>query len=112
MPVPVLVAFPLAPATTAPDGSVTVPLIAPRNVWAFPATANRARATKIPSVRLISLLQQNLNILAKGGCRYIWIALQLESQIANVHYAAIFQLLTVVAKDGNTLFGKKRYGNL
>src|SRR6202011_3783561 len=80
-PVPVLVAFTLAPATTAPDGSVTVPLMAPRNVWAFPATANRDRATKIPSIRLISLLQQNLNILAKGGCRYIWIALQLESQI-------------------------------
>src|SRR5580698_3508672 len=31
-----LVAFTLAPATTAPDGSVTVPLMAPRNVCAYP----------------------------------------------------------------------------
>jgi hypothetical protein len=38
--------------------------------------------------------------------------MQIESQIANVRYAAIFQLLTAVAKDGNTLFGNKRYGNL
>jgi hypothetical protein len=33
------VAFTLALATTAPDWSVTVPLIAPRKVWLKPATA-------------------------------------------------------------------------
>src|SRR6266571_3542712 len=40
MPVAVSVAFTWAFGTTAPDGSVTVPLIAPRNVWAFVAAAS------------------------------------------------------------------------
>src|SRR5258708_3370719 len=40
MPVAVSVAFTWAFGTTAPDGSVTVPLIAPRNVWAFAAAAS------------------------------------------------------------------------
>ncbi len=38
--VAVSVAFTWAFGTTAPDGSVTVPLIAPRNVWAFIAAAS------------------------------------------------------------------------
>src|SRR5260370_26372419 len=38
--VAVSVAFTWAFGTTAPDGSVTVPLIAPRNVWAFVAAAS------------------------------------------------------------------------
>src|SRR5712691_6950788 len=38
--VAVSVAFTWAFVTTAPDGSVTVPLIAPRNVWAFVAAAS------------------------------------------------------------------------
>src|SRR5260370_32217219 len=105
MSVPVLVAFTLAPAPIAPDGSVTVPLMAPRNVWAFPATANSATATKIPSMCLISLLQQNLNILATRWVQLFRITLQLESQSLNAGSGAIFQLLTGVAKDSNTLFG-------
>src|SRR5437879_8316181 len=80
MPVPELVAFTLAPATTAPDGSVTVPLMAPRNVWAFPATASRASAIKIPSIRLISLLQQNLNILAQGWVQVYAVACSLKAK--------------------------------
>src|SRR6266436_5858199 len=40
MPVADSVAFTAALGTTAPDGSVTVPLMAPRNVWAFAATAS------------------------------------------------------------------------
>src|SRR6266571_2854510 len=40
MPVATSVAFTVAFGTTPPDGSVTVPLIVPRNVCAFPATAS------------------------------------------------------------------------
>jgi hypothetical protein len=109
MPVPVLVAFTLAPATTAPDGSVKVPLMAPRNVWAFPATANRASATKIPITCLISLLQQNPNNLGTGGYRCIRVTLQLGSQIANVIYGYYFQSLTEVPEGINMPFGKKDY---
>ena len=40
MPVALSVAFTCAFGTTPPEGSVTVPLIAPRNVWPFMATAS------------------------------------------------------------------------
>src|SRR5882724_13155386 len=40
MPVEDSVAFTAALGTTAPDGSVTVPLMAPRHVWASAATAS------------------------------------------------------------------------
>src|SRR5206468_12898209 len=44
-PVPLFVALTLAPATTAPDGSVTVPLMAPRNVCAYPNTPSSTTTT-------------------------------------------------------------------
>ena len=45
IPVAVFAAFTLAPATTAPDGSVTLPLIAPRNVCAYPVTEKKSTRT-------------------------------------------------------------------
>src|SRR6266481_5210138 len=50
IPVVLSVAFTVALGTTAPEGSVTVPLMAPRNVWAFAATASE-RATRIAKTR-------------------------------------------------------------
>src|SRR6266576_1703522 len=50
MPVALSVAFTAAFGTTAPDGSVTVPLIAPRNVCAFTPTAND-KTTRIAKTR-------------------------------------------------------------
>jgi hypothetical protein len=83
--------------------------MAPRNVWAFPATANRASATKIPITRLISLLQTKPEYLGTGGYRRIRVTLQLGSQIASVIYAYYFQSLTEVPEGGNMPFGKKDY---
>src|SRR6266478_9651588 len=40
IPVALSVAFTVAFGTTPPEGSVTVPLIAPRNVWPFTVTAS------------------------------------------------------------------------
>src|SRR5438309_177981 len=47
MPVAFSVALTVAPGTSAPDGSVTVPLMAPRNVWAcaFSPLSTKTRAT-------------------------------------------------------------------
>jgi len=45
-PVSVLVSFSVAPAATAPDGSVTVPLRLARVSWAMPAAAASTSATK------------------------------------------------------------------
>src|SRR2546427_6532870 len=50
MPVVDSVAFTAALGTTLPDGSVTVPLIAPRNVCASAATAND-KTTRIANTR-------------------------------------------------------------
>src|SRR5882672_4547480 len=50
IPVVLSVAFTAALGTTAPEGSVTVPLMAPRNVWAFAATASE-RTTRIAKTR-------------------------------------------------------------
>src|SRR5712671_1971139 len=50
MPVALSVAFTAALGTTAPDGSVTVPLIAPRNVCASAATASD-KTTRIAKTR-------------------------------------------------------------
>src|SRR6266567_2149392 len=50
MPVVLSVAFTWAFGTTPPDGSVTVPLIAPRNVWPFTATASD-KTTRIAKTR-------------------------------------------------------------
>src|SRR5216684_4286585 len=50
MPVALSVAFTAALGTDAPDGSVTVPLIVPRNVWAFAATASD-KTTRIAKTR-------------------------------------------------------------
>src|ERR1700686_2539639 len=47
------VAFTVAPATTAPDGSVTVPLIAPRKVCPYALTASRVIARTRPNQRRI-----------------------------------------------------------
>src|SRR6266487_388888 len=49
-PVALSVAFTCAFGTTPPDGSVTVPLIAPRNVWPFTATASD-KTTRIAKTR-------------------------------------------------------------
>src|SRR6266478_5465514 len=49
-PVALSVAFTCAFGTTLPDGSVTVPLIAPRNVWPFTATASD-KTTRIAKTR-------------------------------------------------------------
>src|SRR6267154_1079149 len=53
MPVALSVAFTCAFGTELPDGSVTVPLMAPRNVWAFVAKLN---------VRTTSTARNNLRI--------------------------------------------------
>src|SRR6266478_598680 len=44
------VAFTWAFGTTAPEGSTTVPLMEPRNVWAFAATASE-RTTRIAKTK-------------------------------------------------------------
>src|SRR5258707_14847636 len=54
MPVALSVAFTCAFGTELPDGSVTVPLIAPRNVCAFAAT---------PKVKIITTARNNRLIL-------------------------------------------------
>src|SRR5712671_5737143 len=53
MPVALSVAFTCAFGTELPDGSVTVPLIAPRNVCAFAATPNVKIITTARNNRLI-----------------------------------------------------------
>src|SRR6266849_3391226 len=53
IPVAVSVAFTCAFGTELPDGSVTVPLMAPRNVWAFAAKLK---------VRITSTTRNNLRI--------------------------------------------------
>src|SRR5258708_827968 len=50
-PVAVLVAFTVAPATTAPDGSVTLPLIAPRKVCAYAVKPSSTSTIRLPSSR-------------------------------------------------------------
>src|SRR5882762_4953876 len=50
MPVADSVALTWAFGTTAPEGSVTVPLIEPRNVWAFAAAASE-RTTRITKTK-------------------------------------------------------------
>src|SRR6266850_2417261 len=50
IPVEFSVAFTVALGTTAPDGSVTIPLMEPRNVWAFAATASE-RTTRIAKTK-------------------------------------------------------------
>src|SRR6266851_4334047 len=50
MPVADSVAFTWTFGTTAPEGSTTVPLMEPRNVWAFAATASE-RTTRIAKTR-------------------------------------------------------------
>src|SRR5690242_9805087 len=50
MPVVVSVALTVALGTTPPDGSVTVPLMAPRKVWALAATASE-NAMRITTIR-------------------------------------------------------------
>jgi hypothetical protein len=58
--VPTFVAFTPALATTAPDWSVTVPLMAPRKVWLKPATAKKDRTTRIAITRRIVALHREL----------------------------------------------------
>src|SRR6266702_7700342 len=53
MPVVLSVAFTWAFGTIPPDGSVTVPLIAPRNVWPFTATASDKTARIAKTRRFI-----------------------------------------------------------
>src|SRR6476646_1069101 len=53
MPVAFSVALTVAPATAAPDGSVTVPLIAPRNVWLFAVTTTRSANNTADNHRFI-----------------------------------------------------------
>src|SRR5215472_827178 len=53
------VAFTFALGTNAPDGSLTVPLMDPRQVWAFAATATARKTTNTKSNRLIFSLSHN-----------------------------------------------------
>src|SRR5579859_4391836 len=52
-PVATSVALTCAFGTTAPDGSLTVPLMAPRNVWALAAIVTLSRTNKTKSRHLI-----------------------------------------------------------
>src|SRR5579859_1072280 len=53
-PVATSVALTCAFGTTAPDGSLTVPLMAPRNVWALAAIVTLSRTNKLKSRNLIA----------------------------------------------------------
>src|SRR5215469_16403984 len=53
------VAFTFALGTYAPDGSLTVPLMDPRQVWAFAATATARKTTNTKSNRLMFSLRNN-----------------------------------------------------
>src|SRR5204863_9573774 len=59
-PVATSVGFTLAPRTAAPDGSNTVPLMAPRKVWACPTMPINNTTIVTPSRRLISHLEVKL----------------------------------------------------
>src|SRR5258705_10827108 len=66
--VAVSVAFTCAFGTTAPAGSITVPLIAPRNVCEFSGvTANNTIRTKTLSRQFIFFLREFLSGWAAGG---------------------------------------------
>src|SRR5215467_3097980 len=73
MPVAISVALTAALGTTPPDGSVTVPLIEPRKVWAFAATASE-NAIKITTTRrfikfISPLRDQEVNSAARPPAR-------------------------------------------
>jgi hypothetical protein len=53
------VAFTFALGTNAPDGSLTVPLMDPRKVWAFAATTTVRRTNNTKSNRLMFSLRNN-----------------------------------------------------
>src|SRR6516225_7395220 len=57
--VAISVAFTFALGTNAPDGSLTVPLMDPRQVWAFAATATARKTTNRKSNRLMFSLRNN-----------------------------------------------------
>src|SRR5690242_18032840 len=57
---PVFVTVTWAPATTAPLGSVTRPLIAPRVSWAHPAAASRKAIARSEKMRRCILYSLNL----------------------------------------------------